>query len=97
MLSILITKSDVEKLSVFDSHLVVSQLADDTTLFLKNVEQVPKAIETTDLFSKASGLKLNFKKCELLAIHDCHLVEAYGILIKSTGTYSQKIINEVKP
>ncbi len=87
MLSILVKNSEVEKLSVFNNDIVVSQLADDTTLFLKNVKQVPKAIETIDLFSRASGLKLNLEKCELLAIHDCHLVAAYGIPIKSTVKY----------
>ena len=87
MLSILIKNSEVEKLSVFNNEIVVSQLADDTTLFLKNVEQVPKAIETIDLFSRASGLKLNLEKCELLAIHDCHLVAACGIPVKSTVKY----------
>lgn len=89
MLSILVKNSEVDKLRVFGSDIVVSQLADDTTLFLKNVQQVRRVIETIELFSRASGLKLNLEKCELLAIQvwTVSLVEAYGIPIKSTVKY----------
>lgn len=59
---------------VFYYQIIISQLADDTALFLKNVEQA-KATEITEL-------------CELLAIHDCHREAATGIPIKTTVKYS---------
>lgn len=51
-----IQNTDTEQLSVIDNQMVISQL------FLKNVEQVPKAVQIIYLFSKASGLQLNLKK-----------------------------------
>lgn len=52
--------SDIEKLDVFGTELIISQLADDT-LFLKNHKQVPVIIDKIELFSEASGLTLNLK------------------------------------
>ena len=37
----------------------ISQLADDTTLFLKNKEAIIKALQTVEKFGKCSALKLN--------------------------------------
>lgn len=67
--------------------LVVSQLADDTTLFLKNAAQIPKALKIISSFSEASGLKLNLNKCELMAIHDQPLTSIEGIPIKKEVKY----------
>ncbi len=87
MLAIHIKNSDVAKLNVFDQQIVISQLADDTTIFVKNLEEIPKVFELINMFSKASGLTLNHKKCELMAIHDCNLTEAQNIPIKSSVKY----------
>jgi len=46
------------------------QLADDTTLFLKDKTQIKNAIELIQTFSDASGLQLNITKCEILPVHD---------------------------
>lgn len=59
--------------NVLGSQLLVSQLADDTTLFLSDVQQIPGAINQVSHSSKAYGLKLNFKKCELMVLHDISL------------------------
>ena len=40
----------------------ISQLADDTTLFLKNKEAIIKGLQTVKNFGKCSGLKLNKEK-----------------------------------
>ena len=74
-------------LNVFDEQIIISQLADNTTIFLKSLEQIPKVYELIDVFSKASGLTLKRNKCELMAIHDCNLIEAYHIPIKSSVKY----------
>lgn len=47
----------------------ISQFADDTVVFLRDEYMITKALETITLFSKASGLSLNRKKCELLPIN----------------------------
>jgi len=57
MLSILIKHSDFEKLTVLDNQLTISQLADDTTIFMKDSNQIPKVLHIIDFFSKVSGLK----------------------------------------
>lgn len=88
ILSIYIKKSDdIQKLNVFGTEIVISQLADDTTLFLKNEQQIPKAIEKIEKFSKASGLHLNLKKCEIFSLHDTTLKEICNIPVKSEIKY----------
>ena len=42
----------------------ISQLADDTTLFLKNEQAVKNCLNKVELFGNASGLKLNKHKTE---------------------------------
>ncbi len=87
MLSILIKNTDFENLTVLGRQLAISQLADDTTIFMKNTEQIPQILNTINFFSKASGLKLNLKKCELLPIHDSPLTTIHNVPIKSTVKY----------
>lgn len=71
----------------FNEQLVISQFADDTTIFLKKLEQIPEVSKVIDLFSEASGLTLNHNKCELMDIHDRSLSQAYNIPIKSCVKY----------
>lgn len=87
MLSILIKNLDFEKLIVLGKPLAISQLADDTTIFMKNINQIPKILQTIELFSKASGLNLNLKKCELLPIHNSPHSSFCNIPIKNTVKY----------
>uniref|UniRef100_A0A3Q3AHM4 Reverse transcriptase domain-containing protein n=1 Tax=Kryptolebias marmoratus TaxID=37003 RepID=A0A3Q3AHM4_KRYMA len=87
LLSSHIKNSPLKGISIADREIIISQLADDTTLFLKNSSQVPIAIQTIDLFSSASGLCLNLKKCELFPIKDCNDSLIYNIPIKNKLTY----------
>ncbi len=74
MLAILIDKnSNFDKLNVFGRQIVLSQLADDTVIFLRDQYQIDKVIQFICLFSKASGLYLNINKCDLIAIHNSEL------------------------
>lgn len=43
----------------------ISQLADNTTLFLKNKEAIIKGLQTVENFGKCSGLKLNKEKVKV--------------------------------
>ena len=44
--------------------LTISQLADDTTLFLRDRQSLAAALTLIDDFGKSSGLRLNKDKCE---------------------------------
>ena len=50
------------------SNLKIKQMADDTTLFLKNKEEIKVALSTLKSFESFSGLKLNLKKTKALRI-----------------------------
>ena len=79
--------TDFKGISIFNREIRISQLADDTTLFLKDKEQLVKAIDLVQQFSLASGLKLNVSKCELLPIHNCDDTFIYNIPIKTSVKY----------
>lgn len=64
--------TDFEGISILDREFKISQFADDTALFLKNKKMVAITVNKIAAFSRASGLTLNFKKCELLAVHTCN-------------------------
>lgn len=84
MLSILIKNEvNIKGLNFMGNEFIISKLADDTTLFLENEKQISVALKTIDFFSKASGLKSNVKKCELMAIHGHPLVPLHNIPIKN--------------
>ncbi len=72
----------------------ISQLVDDTTLFLKDESQVSKALDLIYNCSCASGLKPNVSKCEIMPVHDLNNDSIENIPIKSTvkylGTYITK-------
>ncbi len=65
----------------------ISQLVDDTTLFLKDESQVSKALDLIYNCSCASGLKLNVSKCEIMPVHDLNNDSIENIPIKSTVKY----------
>uniref|UniRef100_A0A8P4KTL1 Reverse transcriptase domain-containing protein n=1 Tax=Dicentrarchus labrax TaxID=13489 RepID=A0A8P4KTL1_DICLA len=83
----IIHDTDFKGISIFNREIRISQLADDTTLFLKDKEQLVKAIDLVKQFSLASGLKLNVSKCELLPIHNCDDTFIDNIPVKTTVKY----------
>uniref|UniRef100_A0A3P9L5I7 Reverse transcriptase domain-containing protein n=1 Tax=Oryzias latipes TaxID=8090 RepID=A0A3P9L5I7_ORYLA len=87
LLAALIQENNIHGISVADKHILISQVADDTTLFLKNSDQIPVVINLIHKFSEASGLKLNINKCELLPISECDHSVLHGIPVKSQITY----------
>ena len=52
------------KLNGKTHKLIISQLADDTTLFLKSKEEILNALNIIEIFGSFSGLKLNKNKTE---------------------------------
>ncbi len=64
-----------------------------TTLFLKNKDQVPLALDKITFFSpSASGLCFNIHKCELISIKDSIDVQICNIPVKSEVKYLGIII-----
>jgi len=61
---------DIQGLTIFNKQLRLTQLADDTVLFLNNKEQLPAALQLVSTFSNASGLMLNVNKCEIMCLYD---------------------------
>ena len=76
-----------EGINIFGRELKMSQLADDTTIFLKDQNQLGPALDLVDQFSDASGLKLNRAKCELLPLHNCVDKVINNIPVKDTVKY----------
>lgn len=57
----------LKNVSLYENHNVTcidlsTQLADDTTVFLKRSEQIPLVINKIHIFSEVSGLPLNLRK-----------------------------------
>ncbi len=50
---------DVQGILVEELTFIISQLADDTCLFLKDEKQVPVILDALNLFSNASGFSVN--------------------------------------
>lgn len=87
LLAVYMKNSCIEGLTVMGKQMIISQLAYDTTLFLKNESQFPLALQMISQFSKASGLKLNLNKCEIMPLHECPLQSICNIVIKSEVKY----------
>lgn len=77
----------LEGLKIFEREIRMTQLADDTVLFLKHKQQITSALKMIDIFSAASGLKLNLKKCEILSLHNTEETCICEIPIKSCAKY----------
>lgn len=87
LLSDFIKKSNLKWISVANRNIVISQWADDTTLFLWGSNQIPFVISIINTFSVASGLYLNINKCELMAITDYAFSLICNIPVKNSVTY----------
>jgi hypothetical protein len=91
-----------EGITINNNHLKVTQLADDTTLFLKSHHELPIILNIIDEFGKYSGLQLNRAKTNGLWIgkskhNDCtvtHDIKLTSDKIKSLGVYFGNDKNE---
>lgn len=75
-----IKKGNFQGLSALGKESKLCQLADDTTIFLRDRNGVSKAVSCIEDFSFVSGLKININKSVLFPLKDCVLQEVYGIL-----------------
>lgn len=89
-----ISDSALEGIALADRQIIISQLADDPTIFLRNASQISPAIELIKGFSQASGLKLNLRKCELMAVKECNVPTICDIPVKDQVSYLGAIITK---
>lgn len=89
LLSDFIKLSPLKGITIVENKIIISQLADDTTLFLKDASQVSVTIDTIKTFSCASGLCLNISKCELFPLF-------LTFPVKDSVTYFGIVINKNK-
>jgi len=87
LLSLHIKQSPIIKgLSIFGKEIRVTQLADDTALFLSDKHQINNAITLIDQFSAASGLKLK-SKCEILCLYQTDEEKMFNLPVKKCVKY----------
>ncbi len=86
LLSTFLCESGFWGIHIADREIFISQLADDTTLILRDVSQIPIVINYIKIVSKALGLNLNRGKCELMSIKDCTAPTVFNIPVKSEIT-----------
>ncbi len=86
--------SNIEGIQIVDRTFLISQLADDTCIFLKDKRQVPIILEALKLFSHASGLSVNQTKSEIMTIHHSDISDVCGIKVKQTVRYLGIVINK---
>ncbi len=89
-----IKNSNLQGISVMGREIIITHLADDTTLFLKNSDQIPLALNTIKLFSNASGLLLNVHKCELMPVKQLSVSSICNVQVKETITYLGIVISK---
>lgn len=86
----------IEGISINNSTYKIGQLADDTTLFLKDENSLRESLNVFESFSKCSGLKLNKTKTEIFYLGNTnHKPNTYGLSLagdtfKSLGIYFSK-------
>ena len=62
---------NVKGLDINNELFTITQLADGTTLFLKDSESIHCVMFIMDMFYECSGLRLNKQKCELFILGNC--------------------------
>lgn len=83
----ILNNQNIRGLIILDREIKISQLADDTALFLRDKNQVKTGLECISKFSKSSGLMLNLKKCEILFLHNSIDLLVENIPVKDSVNY----------
>ena len=59
---------NINGLNIFENTFLYTAYADDTTLFLKEKNNVIELMKTFDIFLTFSGLKPNKSKCQIAGL-----------------------------
>ena len=92
----------IKGISVGSKELHISQLADDTTLFVKNTQSLDRVFLLLNHFYQCAGLKLNKDKTEAMVLGNSNLnLVKYGITVtkkqvKSLGIIIQKDLTDLE-
>ena len=62
---------DVKGIDINNVTFLITQLADDTTLFLNDKDSISYVLYVMDLFYESSGLRLNKQKSEVYILGNC--------------------------
>ena len=62
------TDINIQGITLDNTHFKIGQLADDTTLFLSDIESLRRAVVKFNSFGKLSGLKLNLETTEIVSL-----------------------------
>ena len=60
--------SSIKGIKVFDYVFLYTAYVDDSTFFLKDLASIKNLLDIFSYYSKYSGLKSNFSKCEITGI-----------------------------
>ena len=83
IMAIHIRKSkNINGLQYQNAEIKIKQLADDTTIFLKNYNSLENTLKILDKFEKAAGLKLNTSKTEAMRLGACNNLPCNKLGIK---------------
>jgi len=61
-------RNEIEGIKIIDNEIIIAQMADDTSLFLKNATSIENAFQLLDHFHKCAGLKLNKSKTKVIPL-----------------------------
>ena len=72
---------DIGGINVNNIRVLISQMADDTTIFLDSIDSIPPLIQLLKAFALCSGLKINVEKTEAYCVGQSRdkAAEDYGL------------------
>ncbi len=89
-----IKRSNFQGIRALGREFKLAQLADDTTVFLSNQNELGIAVHCIKEFSEVSGLTVNLSKSVLFPLKHCDLFELNEIPIKQTVTYLGVVLDK---
>ena len=73
---------NIKGISINGTEILISQLADDTTLYLRNKESVINSIQILEHFFRCAGLRLNKDKTEAMPLGNYNSINLNNIGVK---------------
>ncbi len=94
------TNKYIKGISLNQKEIFISQLADDTTLFIKDLNSLEQVLSCLHHFQKCAGLKLNNDKTEAIILGKSNIdLAKFGIntpeVIKYLGIFINKALSNI--
>ena len=74
--------TNIRGITIQNEHIKITQLADDTTLILKDRESLVKSLEILKHLQSCAGLQLNRTKTEMMPLGACNNISANNTGLK---------------